>query len=435
VKENKLKKPIARSRGLHDGRPCGRLPNGRAMPLLGMAGAFVAAALLHLTAALAPPAIEGLMRGETTQHQPGDASLRGLHSQQGAKSYAVGGRGFNDTLTYWSRLPASAKCASGDGCVRDIVWRLSLDSSGMFIQFATDATTVGLAYTLRTDGQQANAPGSKLTAWTDFRQDGYSGGDLYAWDEATKSWGFLGATMGGLKYPNSSLSVSGISPPAAGKLRIYRAHLPMYNAVDDVSVLAGGGKVIQPDWSFRAGGKPVVWYGTSITQGGVSPRPGHAYTHRISRAINREIINLGFCGSGTMELSVAKHIATLNASLFLIDCDWNMDAATIAVRAVPLANYLRTHGHPDTPIIFAEGSDWPAHWISDAALGAGVAGKRAALVAAVANLTSAGDKHVHLVQGHELYGDDAAADAATCEESPCPPPYSCSAPALRSTEE
>jgi O-acetylhomoserine/O-acetylserine sulfhydrylase-like pyridoxal-dependent enzyme len=54
------------------------------------------------------------------------------------------------------------------------------------------------------------------------------------------------------------------------------------------------------------------------------------------------------------------------------------------------------------------------HWISNASLGMGVASKRAALEAAVANLTSGGDKHVHLVQGHELYGADAAVRSTPC---------------------
>lgn len=84
-----------------------------------------------------------------------------------------------------------------------------------------------------------------------------------------------------------------------------------------------------------------------------------------------------------MELSVAHHLAKLNASAFIIDCDWNMDSNSIAQRAGPLAEYLRSNDHPTTPIIFAEGSDWPAHWISNASIGASVAAKRAALEAAV----------------------------------------------------
>ena len=74
----------------------------------------------------------------------------------------------------------------------------------------------------------------------------------------------------------------------------------MYGAISSVSVLASGGQVIRPDWSFLAGGKPVVWYGTSITQGGVSPRPGHAYTNRIARGINREVLNFGQSKSKTL---------------------------------------------------------------------------------------------------------------------------------------
>lgn len=281
----------------------------------------------------------------------------------------------------------------------------------MFIQFATDATSVGIAYTLVPNCES----GATLTKWYNFRPTGFSGADLYAWDETAKEWGFLSTTMGGLSYPNSSLLVEGIpAPQPAGALRIYRAHLPMYGAISSVSVLASGGQVIQPDWSFLDGGKPVVWYGTSITQGGVSPRPGHAYTNRIARMINREVLNYGFCGSGTMELSVAKYLSTLDASVFVIDCDWNMDAATIAARAVPYVQYLRAHGHPTTPVILAEGSDWPAIWISNAPLGAGVAAKRAAMEAAFAQLKAAGDKNIHLVQGHMLYGNDtASASTAT----------------------
>ena len=61
-----------------------------------------------------------------------------------------------------------------------------------------------------------------------------------------------------------------------------------------------------------------------------------------------------------MELSVAKYLSTLDAAVFVIDCDWNMNAGTIAQRAVPYVQYLRAHGHPNTPVVLAEGSDWPA---------------------------------------------------------------------------
>jgi hypothetical protein len=45
--------------------------------------------------------------------------------------------------------------------------------------------------------------------------------------------------------------------------------------------------------------------------------------------------------------------------LKVVDCDWNMDAPTIAKNAVPLVQYIRANGHPNTPIVMAEGTDWP----------------------------------------------------------------------------
>jgi cytochrome oxidase assembly protein ShyY1 len=38
----------------------------------------------------------------------------------------------------------------------------------------------------------------------------------------------------------------------------------------------------------------VVWYGTSILQGGVASRVGNAFTNMISRRLERTIFNFGF---------------------------------------------------------------------------------------------------------------------------------------------
>jgi hypothetical protein len=111
-----------------------------------------------------------------------------------------------------------------------------------------------------------------------------------------------------------------------------------------------------------------------------------------------------------MDIGVAKHMTKIDASIFLIDCDWNMNAGTIAAKTIPLVRYLRT-AHPETPIVLAEGSDWPATWVRGDAMH--VADKRKALEAAYANLTQAGDKNLHLVQGPDLYGDDQNAQDST----------------------
>ena len=55
--------------------------------------------------------------------------------------------------------------------------------------------------------------------------------------------------------------------------------------------------------------RPVVVYGTSITQGGCATRPGMAYTNIVSRELNRPVINLGFSGNGKGEAEVAAELA------------------------------------------------------------------------------------------------------------------------------
>ena len=54
--------------------------------------------------------------------------------------------------------------------------------AGMFVQFATDATSVGVAYTISTPNLE------KLTAWSNFRPTGFSGADIYAYDDEALVW-------------------------------------------------------------------------------------------------------------------------------------------------------------------------------------------------------------------------------------------------------
>ena len=45
-----------------------------------------------------------------------------------------------------------------------------------------------------------------------------------------------------------------------------------------------------------------------------------------------------------MNLGVTKLIATLDAAMIVIDCDWNMNGPLITSSMAPLVSYLRGHG-------------------------------------------------------------------------------------------
>ena len=69
------------------------------------------------------------------------------------------------------------------------------------------------------------------------------------------------------------------------------------------------------------GRKPVVWYGSSITQGACASKPGDAYTNAIARAISRPVSNFGFSGSCLYEQAVMDFLLRIDAAAYIVDCN------------------------------------------------------------------------------------------------------------------
>ena len=55
----------------------------------------------------------------------------------------------------------------------------------------------------------------------------------------------------------------------------------------------------------------------------------------MSRALSTEIYNFGFSGNGIMELNVAQYLTLLDASMIIVDCNWNMDHDLITKNGAP----------------------------------------------------------------------------------------------------
>ena len=82
------------------------------------------------------------------------------------------------------------------------------------------------------------------------------------------------------------------------------------------------GCVLQPPKAYKHTA-PVLFYGSSITQGGCASKPGDDYIGRLSRALDTDFINLGFSGSAYAEQVIAEYIASQKASVFVLDYDHN----------------------------------------------------------------------------------------------------------------
>ena len=241
----------------------------------------------------------------------------------------VEGKGWTATDAPFDRLPAKA-----EGVVPGSVWGLSRHSAGICLRFVTASVRIGVRWSV---GGELAMPHMAAT--------GVSGVDLYKRDERGR-WRFVGVGQPRQKTGNEA-SFAGA---ADGRPTEFRLYLPLYNSTASLEVgLDPGASLLVPPPPSR---KPIVFYGTSITQGGCASRPGTAFTAIASRLLDRPHVNLGFSGSGKMEPALAELLGELDASAFVLDCLRNMSEEQVSERMEPFVKRLRER-RPATPIICA----------------------------------------------------------------------------------
>lgn len=124
---------------------------------------------------------------------------------------------------------------------------------------------------------------------------------------------------------------------------LYSNVLELFIAIDEESYIK------KPNDSLT--GK-IVYYGTSITQGGCASRPGLTYTNILSRRLKTEIINFGFSGNAFGERLFAKIMSEISdANMFVIDYEAN--GGTNGKLEATLEEFIKTIRllHPTTPIV------------------------------------------------------------------------------------
>lgn len=296
----------------------------------------------------------------------------------------VEGRPYKDLKAPFDRLPAKAENA-----VRKEVWGLSRNSAGIAVRFITDAPAVHAKWTLT----------SPSLAMPHMPATGVSGLDLYVKTKQGK-WHWVGVGRP-TTQTNTAQLAAGLEPGP----HEYLLYLPLYNGVSAVSIGIAKDRKLQRGTPYDADrAKPIVFYGTSITQGGCASRPGMVHTAILGRRLGYPVVNLGFSGNGRMETEVGKLMAEIDASVYVIDCLPNMGAAEVAERTEPLVKLLRA-AKPSTPILLVEDRTY-----SNAPLVASQQkrhdGSRKALWTAYRKMLDEGVGGLHYLPGDRLLSED-----------------------------
>jgi hypothetical protein len=293
-----------------------------------------------------------------------------------------------DRKLWFDRLPSSA-----EGKVTDAVWNLSRDSAGMMARFKTSSSAISVHYKVRKS--QLGMPHMPAT--------GVSGIDLYARDNDGK-WKWVQVTKPATQEVQTEI-IQGLEPG----VREYAAYLPLYNGIEFLKIGVEKGASFE---GLAPRGKPIVFYGTSITHGACASRPGMVHTNILGRKLDMPIVNLGFSGNGRMDQAVGEFLVQLDAAVFVIDCLPNMQPADVTAKCETLVKLLRA-AKPNTPIVLVEDRRFTNDWITPK--------KRqfhtdnhAALRKAYDSLVAQGIEKLFYIHGDSLYGDDTegATDAS-----------------------
>lgn len=252
----------------------------------------------------------------------------------GKESFLIEGTGVpeSEKESPYDRLPTSYK-----NKVRKPVWDLSKNSAGISIRFNTNSSSVKVKWALLND-----------TKMNHMAETGIKGIDLYC--KVNGVWTYVNTGRPTAKENESTL-ISSLSPGE----REFKLYLPLYDGTTKVEIGIESGSVIKKPAADKQ--LPIVFYGTSILQGGCASRPGMAFTSIISRKLNVDCINFGFSGNGKMDPPVAELISGIKASYYVIDCLPNMTAKQVTDSVIPLAKTIRAK-NPKTPIVFVENVEY-----------------------------------------------------------------------------
>ena len=188
------------------------------------------------------------------------------------------------------------------------------------------------------------------------------------------------------------------------KMRELTINLPLYSDVKELYIGISEDASLEHARNYAIE-KPVVFYGSSITQGGCASRPGNSYQAVLSRRFDFDYINLGFSGNARAEDEMIEYIKGLDMSLFVYDYDHNAPTVEHLERTHEKMFLAIREAYPTLPIIMM---NRPKFWLTEEE-----EKRHKIIVSTYNNAIARDDKNVYFISGRELMafaGNDGTVD-------------------------
>jgi len=282
---------------------------------------------------------------------------------------------------WFKRMPDEAAMATSEG-----VNHLNTMTAGARVRFSTDSKYIALKVRMPAIHRMYHMPTT-----------GISGFDLYI-DTPAGSY-FRAVLAPDVNFTGGEFEC--ITELPGEGYNDYTIHFPLYDRVAEVFVGVQESARMGSGAEYAYGGKSIVYYGSSITEGGCASRPGMAYSNIISRRFNIDHLNLGFSGNAKGEDGMIDFISSLDPLIFV--CDYDYNAPNLEHLEPTHRKLCRTfrEKHPNTPMIMVSKPNFIERhhdWSFTSS-----APRRAAIFDHYMEFIKEGDRNVYFIDGESLF--------------------------------
>lgn len=212
---------------------------------------------------------------------------------------------------------------------------LAKSSAGGCIRFKTNSEKIALKATYE---RRRHSPGMPQVSDAGF--------DIYV--KQGEEWIFINMFRPEIEDVELNMTRELFSK---GEMREYAIYLPLYSCPEQINIGFCKSAKVSADVDRRKIEKPILFYGSSVTNGGCVARVGNTYSATVGRKLDAPIINMGYSGSCCGEVEIADAISKTDLSMFVSEFDHNTkEPEMLKERLTAFVNIIRKK-NPTLPII------------------------------------------------------------------------------------
>lgn len=268
------------------------------------------------------------------------------------------------------------------------VMEMHRQAAGGRIRFVTDSDYIGIHAKIHNAWRISNMPLSST-----------GGFDLYRIENGTEC------------HVKPFIPPTDVTDDFVGEIKLtgrkkyeYVLYFPIFAGVYSLDIILREGSILEKSSGYKYA-TPVVYYGSSITNGGCVSRAGISYPAIISQKLGCDFVNLGFSGSAKGEKEIAEYIASLDMSVFVYDYDYNAESLEeLEEHHEDMFKIIREK-QPDLPIICVSRPDYsysPEECEE----------RLQCILRTVNNAKARGDENVYFISGNSFFDEYPLRDYA-----------------------